>query len=91
MVRDREHFEFTSQFEGAGRFGVAILSADHQPRARGCRSESRDQCSGRADQEIGTGHTGGSLGDPPKLGDYPFEWPSASREEAIELFESRAV
>jgi predicted phosphodiesterase len=26
-----------------------------------------------------------------ELGDYPFEWPSLSREEAIALFESRAV
>jgi putative phosphoesterase len=25
------------------------------------------------------------------LGDYPFEWPSSTREEAIALFESRAV
>jgi putative phosphoesterase len=26
-----------------------------------------------------------------ELGDYPFEWPSLSRDEAIALFESRAV
>jgi putative phosphoesterase len=26
-----------------------------------------------------------------ELGDYPFEWPSLSREEAVALFESRAV
>jgi putative phosphoesterase len=26
-----------------------------------------------------------------ELGDYPFEWPALSREEAIALFESRAV
>jgi predicted phosphodiesterase len=25
------------------------------------------------------------------LGDYPFEWPSLSREEAVTLFEARAV